>query len=285
MTKKDVNSKEKKTNYVYFLCLINWQTILTSEKLKQIEDYIENEGTTPKKIVDWIKIDLDWENTIKEISKSELGFYHSRLLFKFRLKKQPEDIAEIRKIRETLGKEIKEFLGNEEKKFIKKIKEKANKPYIFYYPIFELNKKGNFWNRVGEHPYSLQTTCFSTILHESGFWTFIRRKYVTMRISGAQIIATKMSDWFFNTLINIVFHDGLYRQTRDEKFKPEFENPLIYGNLENMLEDFASHLMTIFHQYSSDVYSRGLQRTALIASIIGITLGSLYFILRCTLKI
>jgi hypothetical protein len=92
MTKKDVNSKEKKTNYVYFLCLINWQTILTSEKLKQIEDYIENEGTTPKKIVDWIKIDLDWENTIKEISKSELGFYHSRLLFKFRLKKQPEEM-------------------------------------------------------------------------------------------------------------------------------------------------------------------------------------------------
>ena len=101
-----------------------------------------------------------------------------------------------------------------------------------------------------------------------------------MRISGAQIIATNMSEWFFETLVNIVFHEGLYRQIRDEKLIERDENKLICRNLENRIENFAGNLMTIFHQYSSHYSTRNLQKIALSASVIGIAIGFLYFIYR-----
>jgi len=288
MTKKELSSGKKNNNKVYFLCLINWKKILKTGTPEKIEKYIEKIGTSARKIGDWIKIDLDWEKQVKQISKSELGFYHSRLIFKFILKEPIKNIADVRRIREALENEIRQFFKNEQKGFIEQIKDKVNKPYIFYYPIFELNKEEEFWSREEERPYSLQTTCFYTELHglkKFFIWNVFKGKDVKMRISGAQIIATNMKDWFFNTLVNIIFHEGLYRQTRNEQLNEGHKNTLIYGDLENRLEDFASRLMSIFHQYSSDYYRRGLQIIALYASIIGIMLGILYFIFRLCLKI
>ena len=274
---KNANLKEKNVNYVYFLCLINWQTILKSGELNKIKNYIKESGKSHESIGDWIKVDLGWENVIgNRISKSELGFYHSRLIFKFRLQKPPNDITETREIREELEEKIIEFCGDKNKGFIKQIKDYAKPPYIFTYPIFELNKKVKFWKPPEQRPYSLQTTCFYTKLNDPK-WT---KRKVKMRISGAQIIATNMSKWFFETLVNIIFHEGLYRQTRDEKLIERDENKLIYRNLENRLENFASSLMTIFHQYSSHYSRRNLQIIALSASIIGIALGLLYFFLK-----
>ena len=94
-----------------------------------------------------------------------------------------------------------------------------------------------------------------------------------------------MSKWFFETLVNIVFHEGLYRQTRDKKLIRKYGNKKIYRNLENRLEDFASSLMTIFHQYSSDYSRHKIQKIALIASITGLILGLLYFICSFFIKI
>lgn len=282
---KDLNLEKKNTNYVYFLCLIDWANVLKSEELNEIKDHIKGLGKSLEPIGDWIKVDLGWEKKINTISKSELGFYHSRLIFKFRLQKHPESITEIRKIREELEEEIRYFC--EEKGIIKKIKEIKDKtakpPYIFTYPIFELNRKGKFWKIPEQRPYSFQTTCFYTELYDKE-----DKKYVNMRISGGQIIATDMSKWFFETLVNIIYHEGLYRQTRDEELKEQHENDLIYRNLENRLEDFASRLMEIFHQYSSEYRSRKIQRNALytsiIISIVGILLGILYFIIPLFLK-
>jgi len=284
MTKKEVKSRKKNKNLVYFLCLINWKKILKTGKPEQIETYLENIGTLPRKIGDWIKIDLDWEKRVDMISKSELGFYHSRLIFQFLLKEPLKNIADVRKIREALEDEIRKFCGDNEEGFIIKIKDKANMPYIFYYPLFELNKEEEFWKSPDERPYSLQTTCFYTELHDLKKRYVIKRKHVKMRISGAQIVTTNMSDLFFYRLINIIFHEGLYRQTRDEKLNKRHKSELIQGDLENRLEDFASCLMTFFYQYSSDYYRRGLQLIALWASMIGIGLGLLYFILRLCLQ-
>lgn len=287
MTKKEVESKKKNKNVVYFLCLINWKKILKTGKPEQIEKYLENIGILPRKIGDWKKIDLDWENRVATISKSEIGFYHSRLIFQFLLKEPINSISDVRKIREALEDEIRNFCGDHGEGFIANIKDKANKPYIFYYPLFELNKEEKFWKSPDERPYSLQTTCFYTELHDlkkKFIRNVIKRKDVKMRISGAQVITTNMSDLFFYRLINIIFHEGLYRQTRDEKLNKGHKCELIHGDLENRLEDFASRLMTIFYQYSNDYYRRGLQLIALWASMFGLGLGLLYFILRLCLQ-
>lgn len=260
---------KKNVNFVYFLCLINWESLLESEEVNQIKDYISRKAVSnsPEPFGDWIKIDLGWEKKIGIITESKLGFYHSRLIFKFGLQEVPKTITEIREIREELEKEIIDFCGDEEKKFIKQIKDRCKTPYIFIYQIFEIEEKAELWKAPEQRPYSLQTTCFFTDLYDPRE-KCQKGRYVKMRISGAKLIATNMGKWFFQTLVNIIFHEGLYRQTRDEKFMKRNKNKLIYRGLENRLEDFAKSLMTIFHQYSSDYWSRRIKKIALWASII-----------------
>jgi len=259
MTKKEAKSRKKNDNIVYFLCLINWKKKLTSGEIEQIESYLKNISTSTRKINDWLKLDLDWEKRVKIISQSTLGFYHSRIIFQFVLKEPINNISDIRRIREDLEKEINKFYGNKEKGFIAEINTKAIKPYIFYYPLFELNKEEELWKSPDKHPYSFQTSCFYTELHDflGILRNVIKRKVVKMRISGAQIITTNMNSLFFYRLINIIFHEGLYRQTRDEKLNKGYKNELLYSDLENRLENFASRLITIFYQYSNDHYRRG----------------------------
>lgn len=271
--KGDAIKEKKKDSFLYFLSLINWQNPLSYGELNELINYLKTLGETSQ-LGDWLKIKLDWEKEIcDKISTSELGFYHSRFIFRFKLLVPPKNMTEIRKLREDIENKIEDFFINDKQGVINEIKEKnSNPPYIFVYPVFELNKKAEFWKPIEKKPYSLQTTCFFTELDDP------KGKPVKMRISGAQIISTNMSKWFFETLVNIIFHEGLYRQTRDRDFLKKYEKKLIYWNLENRLEDFASGLMTIFHQYSSDSRRHKIQKIALVATITGLFLGFLYFI-------
>ncbi len=256
-----VNSWKKEDNYAYFLCLINWQSLVSTENLKDFVEEFVKKGDSPKSIGDWITIQLGWEK--KEefnelISESTLGFYHSRFIFTFKLKKKLKLLAEIRELREKLEKKIKNFFQVtqiiDEIEKIKKIDETGVKdtPLIFTYPIFKLNREEEFWKSKRLQPYTLPTTCFYTKLDDEN------KNIVEMRISGAKIIAMDMSDWFFEILVNIVFHEGLYRQTRENIIRNS--QGKVYGGLENRLENFASKLMTTFHQYSSDIYRRRMQK-------------------------
>jgi len=269
---------KNRVNYVYYLCLIHWQKVLTNEELNIFNEDVKNLDKSRENYQslndNWTKIQLQWENDeiFKEIiSESELGFYHSRLIFKFRLKGTPNTLMEVREKRINLETKIEQFCQEEIIEIIKKIDKDAKAPIIFIYPIFELNRKENFWNFERKRPFSLPTTCFYTKLDDPD------GKKVQMRISGAKIIAMDMSDWFFETLVNIIFHEGLYRQTRDKNKKIVESNKQIYGGLENRLEDFASKLMTTFHEYSSDNIRRKIQKLALWATIFGILLGIAFF--------
>jgi hypothetical protein len=246
-------------NHAYFLCLIDWETkILSPEELKDFTNkIIESSART---IDDWKIKPLSWPKLADIISNVELGFYHSRLIFKFDLGSALKDISQIREIRKKLESKIEDFCIKKviphAKPYIKEPKE----PHIFIYPIFELNIREHFWRFEGQKPYSLPTTCFFTKLDDP------EGKSVKMRISGAKIVASNMSEWFFNNLVNIVFHEGLYRQTRKKDELP-LKEP-VYKGLENRLEDFASKLMTTFHEYSSEYIRRKIQKTALAAAII-----------------
>ncbi len=266
--------KKDKGNYVYYLCLINWHKILKKDEIKDFKEEIKKLDRSTESIQlpseDWTKIKLEWEkgDNLKDmLSKSDLGFYHSRLIFRFKLKKAPITVTETRNVRIKLENKISEFCKNEIIKAIKKILKNAKGLLIFIYPIFELHRKEEFWDYKKKRPYSLPTTCFFAELDD------IEGKDVKMRISGAKIITMDMSNWFFDKLVNIVFHEGLYRQTRDDKLNPQQSEESIYCGLENRLEDFAGTLMTIFHQYSTAEARRRIQKISVGISIFSLIIA------------
>jgi len=305
-----VEKKEKDECKVYFLCLIGWPCLLEATDLGDLKKFFKENhpslGDVEEKEkygnCDWIvrKFKQD-ENQVKNrgiwkiISDAKVGYYHSRIIFEFNLKKNssidlispPTRMVQFRKIRKGLSELIKSFLKG---KLITKIGEiiysndiQCKKPHIFIYPIFELKKtskrKTYFKISKGKEPFSLASTCFYTKLDDR-----LRLRDVKMRLSGAQIITTKMSKWFFNKLINITFHEGLYRQRSDRELKNKNSSNDIYFGMENRLEDFAQNLLTIFHQYSSDLNRRKNQWFALIMTIVGICAGILYFVFNYLLS-
>lgn len=249
---------------MYYLCLIDWETkVLSPKELEEFTNKIM--GSSTQTIDSWKVKTLNWPELADTISNVELGFYHSRLIFKFDLRSTPKTLLQIREKREKLESKIEDFCSNQVIPAIKSYNEEAKEPHIFIYPIFELNILENFWKFEGKKPYSLPTTCFYTELDDP------EDGKVKMRISGAKIISSDMSEWFFNNLVNIVFHEGLYRQTRDKKELSRKEP--VYKGLENRLEDFASRLMTTFHEFSSEYVRRRIARIAVYASIAGIAIA------------
>ena len=264
-------------NHVYFLCLIDWERILGSKELQEVTEKII--VSSDRTIDGWKIKPLDWPELSDIISKAELGFYHSRLIFKFDLRSTPKDIFEIRDRREKLESKIEDYCSKEVISVIKSYSKKAKAPFIFTYPIFELNIQEDFWEFERQKPYSLPTTCFYTELDDRRRLPFFGKK-VKMRISGAKIIASDMSNWFFENLVSIVFHEGLYRQARDKKERKLSSKELVYKGLENRLEDFASRLMTTFHGYSSEYVRRNIQKFALIASVASVAIAIFLAILN-----
>lgn len=261
-------------NHVYFLCLIDWGRVLGFKELKEITQKIMK---LSERHDGWTIKTLKWPDVADIVSDVELGFYHSRMIFKFGLKSTPKDIFQIRDQRERLESSIETFCSEEVIPVIKSHNKDAEKPFIFTYPIFELNRLEHFWRFKKQKPYSLSTTCFFTELKDPKGFPLLGRN-VKMRISGAKTIASDMSKWFFENLVSIIFHEGLYRQTRDKKLGKLHSEEEVYKGLENRLEDFASRLMTTFHEYSSEHVRRNIQWIALIVSGTAILIGILNLI-------
>jgi hypothetical protein len=75
-----------------------------------------------------------------------------------------------------------------------------------------------------------------------------------------------MSDWFFWNLTNIIFHEGLYRQSREKKFR----NNQVKAGLENRLENFASNLMNSFYQLTNARVQDLIARLIVVLTIAGV---------------
>ena len=160
-SKEGVIQETNKESYVYFLCLINWQNPLKQWELNELKNYLKSLDKSSQ-IGDWLKIDLGWEKEFgNKISTSELGFYHSRLIFRFELKELPKNITEVRIIKENLEDKIEEFFGDESEGIIKEIKDKdAKSPYLFTYPIFELIDTAKFWSPMEKKTLFLTNNMF-----------------------------------------------------------------------------------------------------------------------------
>lgn len=257
-------------NTVYYLALLDWREIILSpEAMSKFTDDIIPSPSPPTD--GWIICPLNWPNLKDKVINMVMGYYHSRLIFRFDLVSAPRDIFEVRRLRKRLENEVRKFLSDT---VIKAMKSHVNVPRIFIYPIFELRSREVFWKFSKQKPYSLSTTCFYTELDDpkgrkyGWIYNTLSPKKVQIRVSGVKIITSEMSDWFFLNLTNIVFHEGLYRQTRE---KERFNKENVYPGLENRLEDFASSLMTMFYELSSSRVQDSIARYVLALTVLGST--------------
>lgn len=102
---------------------------------------------------------MSWPDLKDEVTNIIIGYYHSRLIFRFNLISVPKDIISIRKLRTRLEKKISAFLMD---KVVPAMKAYAGNPRIFIYPVFEIQSGEPFWKFDKQTPYSLPTTCFYT---------------------------------------------------------------------------------------------------------------------------
>lgn len=275
-----------RSNAAYLLALLDWGRILEPNEM---DDFTDEVVPLPRQSKDgWVTKSLMLAGLNDIIMDIEMGFYHSRLIFRFNLKVAPKSIKNFREDRSEIKNKIEDYLKKNVIDAMKPYVEKGKKPRIFLYPIFEIQGCEAFWKSFGEQkPYSSATTCFYTELDDPRgreWWlrlpligcilgvlaSVLHPKKVRMRVSGGSVITTEMSNWFFWNLTNIIFHEGLYRQSRPiglSKVLFETKTEGVYYGLENRLEDFASRLMDTFHDLSS-IRIRGIiAQIALIVAI------------------
>lgn len=281
--------RSDKDNVAYYLALLDWGEVLKPEKLYDFRDKVvphpqeREDGWRTSKSLNWSEL-----NDI--VRNAKIGFYHSRLIFRFDLTEAPESIDKFREIRRKIRDRVDDYLNKEVIKIMEKYVEKNKKPRIFFYSIFEIQEHEAFWKGFGEQkPYSSATTCFYTKLDDPRgrkWWLWLPLigqgvsvlgpKKVRMRVSGGSVITTEMSNWFFWNLTNIVFHEGLYRQSRNiDLSKDLFKTRGVYFGLENRLEDFASRLMNTFHNLSSTHTRSVIAQIALIVAVLALLFATI----------
>lgn len=276
-----MKASESNTNTLYYLALLDWRgEILGDKEMKKFAEKIIPDSR--ESVYGWTTGPLYWPS-LEEASNIKIGYYHSRLIFRFHLVKVPTGILGIRKLRMKIGDKIEEFL---EDRVIPAMKSYVKKPRVFIYPIFELRNKEVFWKFEKQKSYSLPSTCFYTELDDPkgrrfSWLSALYSKKVKMRVSGAKIITSQMSEWFFWNLVNIVFHEGLYRQSREDD---RFPDEGVYPGLENRLEDFASSLMSIFYELSSARVQDLIAKFVLVLTILGILITIAQFVLPWILQ-
>lgn len=281
-----MKASKSNPNTLYYLALLDWRgKILSDEEMEKFSRNINLDPQKPKN--GWITRQLPWLNLKDKVTDVKIGYYHSRLIFRFRLESVPKDILGMRRLRIELQERVTRYLKDSVIPAMKPYVKKTNEPRIFIYPIFELSRKEDFWKFDEQKPYSLPSTCFYTELDDPGSSKFewlvgsLWPRKVKMRVSGVKIITSEMSKWFFWNLINIVFHEGLYRQSREDGL---FKGEGVYPGLENRLEDFASRLMSIFYELSSARVQGLIAKFVLILTILGILITLIQFVLPWVLQ-
>jgi|SRR5437016_416534 len=269
-------------NAVYFACLLDWKDQLVGAKQEQFKASILSAKNVtdlgvpsddPNKGKSW----PDWQTAslkctaLKSASDALVLVTHSRLIIKFSLRSEIDfnSLKGIREARDELLEVVKNYLRIVQSEMAKTISFSEDQgPRIFFYAIFEMSS--GFWRNdslEGPQPATLSTTCFYTRLPDLGKRYVVKPRELRMRISGAMIVTEKMSSWFFWNLSNAVFHQGLYRQERQESINDRYKMPGVYYGLENRLEVFADHVTNSFYQLLSAKMSARLNQLILYVTI------------------
>lgn len=256
----------RKASFLYYMCLLDWGGAVLDEATHQNVAHSIMPNIEPTE--GWYITQGEDSGLQRHGVKPEFlcGFYHSRVILRFELAARPKTISQVREIRQAIEGFTETYL--KETIFPKIRIISGIYPKAFIYPVFELNDDCPFWKFGKASPYTFQTTCFYTDLRDPEFprWSFLQIRgiripakaffpaTVKIRISGAKIITSPMSEWFFWNLTNLVYHEGLYRQQREQQISSD----VVYKGLEVRLEDFADRLMASFSQSITNVVQRTL---------------------------
>src|SRR5439155_5456610 len=261
-------------NVAYFACLLDWRDHFVGARQEQFKAAI----LSTKSVADLgVLVDSptdgkswpDWQTallkcaSLKSASDALVLVTHSRLIIKFSLRSEIRfnSLKRIREARDELVEAVRKYLTIVQLEMAHTISfSDSQGPRIFFYVILELSSsmfwrgRSGFWrghSLEGPQPATLSTTCFYTRLPDLGKRYIVKPKELRMRISGAMIVTQKMSSWFFWNLSNAVFHQGLYKQERQESINDRYKDPGVYYGLENRLEVFADHVTNSFSQLLS----------------------------------
>jgi hypothetical protein len=250
-----------KTDLLYYMCLLDWKGVVLDEKThKVIASVVAPNG---QEVEGWYVLEKKDSLLKGKGVKPEffLGFYHSRIIFRFELTECPKNISRVREIRQEIENYIESYLKDN---ILSQLQKLSNiYPRAFLFPVFELNSHCPIWKFGGTSPYILPTTCFYTALSDPKrprrawldipflrtFVTILSPATVQIRASGGKIITSPMSEWFFWNLTNLIYHEGLYRKCREQpKGKAK-----VYKGLEEHIEHLADRLLTSFSQSVANV--------------------------------
>jgi len=267
----------RKANYLYYMCLFDWSGAVLDEPthraiaLAIIPNGMDTDG--------WRVTRLEDRRLVACGVKDQflLGFYHSRIIIRFELLCCPGKISEVRQIRESIENFTEIYLKDVIFPKVQKVASTDLKAFI--YPVFELEADCPLWTFEQTSPYTLSTTCFYTNLRdpEQLRWFFLNipglrildkvffPTTVNVRISGAKIITSLMSDWFFWNLTNLIYHEGLYKQCREQRQK--ISSGDVYKGMELRLEDFADRFMASFNQSITNVVQTTQNRWVVLLTI------------------
>lgn len=251
--------KKSHINHCYFLCLLDWRDfLLPKDQIDKVAMALGLPADPAEPTTGWhVGPYLGVEH--EPVDEATVGIAHSRIIFDFKLKNVPlNNFWEIRRVRVELEDKVASFLEERALPAMQRVlwewvrrNPQRGGPRIFVYPVFEVNSNEPFWKDLQEDkPFNIPTTCFHARLRDlQGGWRVLGGKTVKMRVSGAKIIATEMSNRFFWELVNVVYYQGLYWQSRESS--QAFPIGRVHRSLENRLEDFGREFATTFYELVS----------------------------------
>jgi hypothetical protein len=248
------------------MCLLHWGRILLEDEHKAFGEALAG-NAPPNEGGWWIS---EGECEIPGVAKRfTFGFYHSRLIVSFALTEAIASVGQLRELRERVQGCARTLVAE------RVLGIDRGPKAVFTYCVFEIESAA-FWRSKGEDIYGIQSTCFYTELPDPDssryvpLSKYVWPKPVKLRISGGGVVASSMSKSFRWNLINIVYHEGLYRESRSKQKEGKRGqgegNGQIYEGVEDRLEQFADELMDLFSQLISN---RTLTR--LTASLVALT--------------
>ncbi|MDO8613760.1 MAG: hypothetical protein Q7R32_13215 [Dehalococcoidia bacterium] len=206
--------RKRHKNHCYFLCLLDWRNFMLSKA--EIDAVAKTIGLP----VDPLEPPTGWhvgpcpDIAHDAVRNTTIGMAHSRIVFDFEFKDDSalNNFWQIRSIRKELEDQVIAFL---EAKAItamqpilqKRVRDNPERggPRIFVYPVLEISSGKGFWKDLSEKkPFNIHTTCFHAHLRDFGglrgriaILGKIWGTTVKMRVSGAKIIASEMSNTVF----------------------------------------------------------------------------------------
>jgi len=232
------------------------------------EEYGEESSLLKEKLSEVLKM--------RDKLKTYLGYYHSRIIVSIYVPSMKlEGLQDIRNLRKVLSDSI-EIILNDFLEQIKKDPPSHPVKYVRCYPLVEIGESlfdGVITEEQKENQreYGFESTCFYYDIPDVAR-SRIKVRKVKMRVSGAKIILSKISDKLFWDLVNLVYYHGLYSYKPPQTTHGEGEGITFYL-YDQLLARLAEEIHREFSRLANTLLTRRYMIIALMLSAISISIA------------